>query len=392
MVHIHLHQFHQCNLTQHWTQLYSLRCQIVYKLNRACGSFMGPSTHVSAVDRTKKKKTTSFALIHIWTSWNIQMDTRDLNHQSKTTHWYHPLIWNHPKECQGLSNEIYHKEIYYFSLGSLWCTESSSIWWKQLWREVDSNPHWHLPQHHLLDWTICCTLAQPHLCYSEDHKCDYYNSFTTQIDILPKQVCAQQSIMFALKKSSTLDGCIKDHHHMVCCGDVSVAVARLWLDSDKPWGIEIELEYTTIAENKRTNSGGKRYCYNMLKSSQKIITTKRFCTLHVLHSVFGSAARAGYKKVPETSTNLSFWESVKSPSRETVIWRPSGSRPAVNKNHARIVFNSKIHQIFANAKRLVTEHNDHHIINRKTPRRTTFWMKVSSVLHFSFTYAWSQVK
>ena len=56
MVHIHLHQFHQCNLTQHWTQLYSLRCQIVYKLNRACGSFMGPSTHVSAVDRTKKKK------------------------------------------------------------------------------------------------------------------------------------------------------------------------------------------------------------------------------------------------------------------------------------------------------------------------------------------------
>ena len=90
---------------------------------------------------------TSFALIHIWTSWNIQMDTPDLNHQSKIRHWNHP----------GLSNEIYHREMYYFSLGSLCNTRISSIWWKQLWREVNNNPHWHLPQHHLLDWTICCT-------------------------------------------------------------------------------------------------------------------------------------------------------------------------------------------------------------------------------------------
>lgn len=148
-----LKAFHrQCNLIQHWTHLYSIRCQIVYKLNRA----WVPSWALVGMCLRLTGPRTSFGLIHIWTSWNIQMDTLILTISPKpdteTIHWS-KTIQKYVKVYQ--MDFITGKHI-----TSLWAhsdTGISSIWWKQLWREVDNNPHWHLPQHHLLDWTICCT-------------------------------------------------------------------------------------------------------------------------------------------------------------------------------------------------------------------------------------------
>ena len=304
---------------------------------------MGPSRHVSAVDRTENI---------LWVNPHLNFmkypdGHPDLNHQSKTRHWNYPLIRNHPKVCQGLSNGLYHRKTYYFSLSSLWYWNQLDLVEAAMKRGGQQSPLASSPASSA--WLDNLLHAQRHLCCSEDHECHNYNSLTTQIDVLPKQVCAQQSNVFAPKKSSILDACIKDHHHMVCCGNVSVTVARLWLGSHKPWVTETELKYTTIVKIKELLPEEDNIAITCRNDVRRSSQPKHSAPCMYSIQVFSSAARAGYEKIPETSTNLSFWASVKSPSRETIIWRPSGSCPAVNKNHAHSVFTSKFHQIFANA-------------------------------------------